>query len=117
MNIVHRPGRVHKNADGMSRIQCKQCGMDTEMSEEPDLTISLKSEMIAQVTESEIIDIRTIQDNDSEISQVKRWIKSKERPEKNQVQGKGYLVINDWFRLVFKTGFYLLDPILIYISL
>ena len=30
MNIVHRPGRMHRNADGMSRIQCKQCGMFDE---------------------------------------------------------------------------------------
>ena len=29
MNIVHRPGKLHNNAGGMSRI-CKQCGMTAD---------------------------------------------------------------------------------------
>ena len=28
--IEHRPGRQHGNADGMSRITCKQCGMEVQ---------------------------------------------------------------------------------------
>ena len=28
MKIEHRPGRLHKNADGLSRRPCRQCGMD-----------------------------------------------------------------------------------------
>jgi len=26
-SIIHRPGRLHNNADAMSRILCKQCGI------------------------------------------------------------------------------------------
>ena len=29
-DIEHRPGRLHVNADAMSRMPCKQCGMDQE---------------------------------------------------------------------------------------
>lgn len=28
--IIHRPGRIHGNADGLSRRPCKQCGMEEE---------------------------------------------------------------------------------------
>ena len=31
MRTEHRPGRLHENADGVSRIPCRQCGLnDTE---------------------------------------------------------------------------------------
>ena len=34
MEIEHRPGRSHGNADGVSRIPCKQCGkFDNENSQ------------------------------------------------------------------------------------
>ena len=26
-SIIHHPGRLHNNADAMSRIPCKQCGI------------------------------------------------------------------------------------------
>ena len=111
MNIVHRPGRAHRNADGISRIRCKQCGMDIEQSgkqageqEQNDLC---KSEMIAHITESEIGDIKTIQDSDSELSEVKRWVESEERPNKYEVQGKSYFVrslMTQWDRLKVENG-------------
>ena len=31
--IRHRPGKTHGNADGLSRIPCKQCGMPAEVKE------------------------------------------------------------------------------------
>ncbi len=30
MEIEHRKGRLHGNADGLSRIPCRQCGMSDE---------------------------------------------------------------------------------------
>ena len=30
--IEHRPGRLHKNADGLSRAPCKQCKIDHTMN-------------------------------------------------------------------------------------
>ena len=32
--IQHRPGVLHGNADGVSRIPCKQCGMQSDSSQE-----------------------------------------------------------------------------------
>jgi hypothetical protein len=32
LEIVHRPGRLHSNADSLSRQQCKQCGRDEPSS-------------------------------------------------------------------------------------
>ena len=31
-DIEHRPGRLHTNADAMSRMPCRQCGMETDLS-------------------------------------------------------------------------------------
>ena len=36
MKIEHRPGRLHGNADGMSRIPCRQCGRTGENSRSSD---------------------------------------------------------------------------------
>ena len=36
MDIVHRAGRKHGNADALSRIQCKQCGYIVNWEEERD---------------------------------------------------------------------------------
>lgn len=33
INIEHRPGRKHTNADGLSRMQCKQCGRKEDESD------------------------------------------------------------------------------------
>ena len=30
--IEHRPGRLHKNADGLSRVACKQCKINHTMN-------------------------------------------------------------------------------------
>ena len=40
LNIEHRPGRNHSNADGLSRMRCKQCG---RMDEEEDSTEALNT--------------------------------------------------------------------------
>ena len=33
--VEHRPGNKHSNADGLSRIPCKQCGWQEELEEPP----------------------------------------------------------------------------------
>ena len=38
MKIEHRPGRLHRNADGLSLIPCKQCGR-REVDADPKHTI------------------------------------------------------------------------------
>ena len=34
MKIEHRPGLQHRNAGGLSRIPCKQCGLTDSMEAE-----------------------------------------------------------------------------------
>ena len=51
MKIIHRPGRSHRNADGMSGIRCKQCGMYSEVQAEDSAEKIEMHDQVAQVTE------------------------------------------------------------------
>jgi hypothetical protein len=44
MTIVHRPGRQHRNADALSRIPCRQCGLT--LLEFPSILVFLLSQPI-----------------------------------------------------------------------
>ena len=72
MEIQHRPGRQHINADTLSRKPCVQCGFHEgwdKKDESPAVktlrTVYLKGE------DSETIDLLEKQDNDRDIAMVK----------------------------------------------
>ena len=107
MNIVHRPGRMHRNADGMSRIQCKQCGMFDEATEEIETTEQSGEGLVSQVTESEELNLRTAQEQDEDIMMVKQWIASNRKPERKEIAGESFFVkslISQWERLKIENG-------------
>ena len=57
MKIEHRPGRLHGNADGLSRIPCRQCGHEEEDVKNPPDQFSI-----------------------NQICQVKSWLEAEKRP-------------------------------------
>ena len=65
--IIHRPGRSHRNADGMSRIRCKHCGMYSEVQAEDSAEKIEMHDQVAQVTENQVIDLKSAQDQDKDI--------------------------------------------------
>ena len=68
MKIIRRPGRSHRNADGMSRIRCKQCGMYSEVEAEDFAEKIEIHDQVAQVTEDQVIDLKSAQYQDKDIS-------------------------------------------------
>lgn len=107
MKIVHRSGKSHKNADGMSRIGCKQCGMIDETSAVDSTTDTFKPEMVSQVTESQMLDLKTAQEQDKDISKIKVWIVSNQKPERKETEGESYFVkslVSQWERLKIEEG-------------
>lgn len=90
MKIEHRPGRLHRNADGLSRIPCSQCGL-----------LDTAYERTASVfhTSGEIVNMQLEQDSDPDISKIKSWLIDKEKPGSNQINGESHFLrqlIGQW---------------------
>ena len=82
MKIEHRPGQLHTNADGLSRIPCKQCGQ-REVDTDPKHTIIVI--LVNLKDDSEMTSLKDIQENDAEISLVRSWVESGETPDYKEV--------------------------------
>lgn len=105
MKIEHRPGRLHRNADGLSRIPCKQCGLLEETGDTQQVTIvcPIQEDIITDETE----DIKIVQEKDQDISLVKSWVTSGTRPDYKDIGSHGYFIKSlwsQWSRLTLKDG-------------
>ena len=93
MKIEHRTGRLHQNADGLSRIPCKQYGMNTW----EDDNVSILVHQLSSSNESQaLIDIRSLQEESSDIMQVKSWILAGRRPDRAQIAHGSYVLKSLW---------------------
>lgn len=94
MKIEHRPGRKHQNADGMSRLSCKQCGLLKDGNQTPEVN---------QVTEHNTRpDLVNLQNSDHDICTVREWVKAGEMPEKKDLRRESYFIkalVGQWERL------------------
>ena len=97
MEIQHRPGRQHINADTLSRKPCVQCGFHEgwdKKDESPAVktlrTVYLKGE------DSDTIDLLEKQDTDRDIAMVKSWVQSAKRPDYKAISSKSYTVKSLW---------------------
>ena len=103
MKIEHRPGRLHKNADALSRKSCKQCGLDCEIPEKNSKCVVAGLGQIDEgLDESEHRTLRTAQENDEDISKIKDCLKQGCRPENGKIQEYSYFLkslFSQWERL------------------
>ena len=94
MKIEHRPGRLHKNADGLSRIPCNQCGMkDSDEDDDHQETIN---RLTSPDDDNRTVDIKCLQEEDSDISLVKTWVKAEHRPEYKEIAEGSYFLKSLW---------------------
>ena len=102
MDIIHRPGKVHRNADGMSRRQCRQCGRDMSellsesQKENADVCLVLRS------IETETIDLKTAQKEDRDLNRLREWLENKEKPKVNSLGSESHYLkslVSQWNRL------------------
>ena len=80
--VLHRPGWKHSNADALSRMPCKQCGLQ-DSAVEATTSTTLKSP--AQVSSTWIpvlpsADQKQEQQSDPDIQQVTKWLLHKTVP-------------------------------------
>lgn len=107
MEIEHRAGRLHGNADGLSRVPCTQCGYfdDWEKADVPeDYARTLKHE-VKNTSTAESKTLLEMQDESRDIRLVKDWMEDGKRPDYSEVTAESYMVKSlwaQWSRLVLK---------------
>ena len=81
LTIEHRPGRIHSNADGLSRQQCKQCwGRQTkipwvdELQRADECTNPLGMHALQLLPELTDEEIRDLQNNDTVLGPIRSWL-------------------------------------------
>ena len=103
MAIEHRPGRLHGNADGMSRKPCTDDTVTTSHSEFPqDNTKDLDPSCMHVGSEdtdesmSEFDDLKSLQADDDELAVVRSWVQANKRPEFAVIAAEGYILKSLW---------------------
>lgn len=81
LSIKHRPGRVHNNADGLSRRPCSEC-QHCEKLDSNKAAIRLTG-MVSEILDYAIIEKE--QKEDDELKEVIKWVREEKRPEWEQV--------------------------------
>ena len=98
MKIEHRAGRLHGNADGLSRQVCKQCGLDCKSKQKQKCSMVSRIEELSQITaiDSEILDLVSAQEEDDDVATVKRWVSEGARPDFKRIQDRNFYLKSLW---------------------
>ena len=109
MKIEHRAGRLHSNADGLSRQVCKQCGLNCKGKRKQRSAVVSRIEELRQVTgtDGESFDLITAQEEDDDVSKVKEWVKEGARPDLKDIQDRSFYLKSlwtQWDRLAIKDN-------------
>jgi hypothetical protein len=70
----------HRNADALSRLICRQCGY------EPEKEVPVYNAAGACATEEPYSKIKGVQDQDSDLKLVKRWVNEKKTPRLQRIK-------------------------------
>lgn len=82
MEIQHRPGKQHLNADASSRLPCRQCGYDIDDDKETCVRRAMADSKDFAFDEPYI---KTIQDNDKEPKLVKEYTGKENKPKFREI--------------------------------
>ena len=108
-DIHHRPGKVHGNADALSRKPCKQCGWGSEGEDALEVR-NIVFNAPAEVADSQWSPLKVAEEteHDDELGPIlKRKLENDLRPSWEEVAGSGPHVKNyvaQWERIVVKEG-------------
>ena len=102
--IEHRPGKLHGNADGLSRKSCKQCGC------EPQLQPGICDDNCAALSEDTLWNMDKLHEaklDDPTLRTVHDWLERGTRPSKDEIQGCSRTMQSYWSQfdhLLYKDG-------------
>ena len=97
MEVQHRPGKQHRNADGMSRLPCGQCG-EVEVLEESSNVQQVRTANIEALEFSKPY-IQQIQTQDEELDTVRKWLDLKEKPKFREIKSQSTFLRSLWSQL------------------
>ena len=99
--MEHRPGHLHGNADGLSRLTGEGTTLEEQGEEDAMLIQSVNVEPLSNECS------KATQKQDLVLSQVVDWLKSGARPARRDVEGGGRKLLSywsQWGRLFLKDG-------------
>ena len=105
ITVEHRPGRLHGNADGLSRKPSD----DRDTSREDDRSLAspdqskpscMQVDTASRENQSEeITNLVVLQTEDDELSLVRSWVQINKRPQFNDISSGGYALKSLWSQL------------------
>lgn len=100
IEIQHRPGRKHGNADALSRIPCTQCGFDSNWETKDSKSLVKVLHSSTEVEDNKNVlasaSLRGSQDESQDIQLVRKWIDLGKRPSFSDVSQHGYVIKSLW---------------------
>lgn len=93
MTIEHRQGRSHGNADGLSRIPCRQCGL-TDTEKQTPVVNHVK------IDSSDTSEMKSLQAGDKSLAMVIECVQTKHRPPFADIAAESYVVKSLWNQFV-----------------
>jgi len=101
--IEHRPGRLHCNADGVSRPICKQCYGKTaktpwvdELDRADELSAPLGMRALFWAPEHSAEDIVASQAEDDDIAPVMHWLETDYVPDADELRSYSLITRTLW---------------------
>lgn len=89
--VEHRKGRLHGNADSLSRIPCKQCGREDGLEKATNNTTDRTG------FEPKLVNKLEVEHQSADaVSLVKQWVRQGRRPPVNEISSEGYFVKTLW---------------------
>ena len=94
LKIEHRPGRIHSNADGLSRQMCRQCWGKIpkpqwfdELQRADECAVPLGMHILQLLPELSTDDLTQLQAQDSVLGQIIQWIENDHVPSMDDLRG------------------------------
>ena len=107
MKIEHRPGRSHRNADGVSRIPCRQCGQN-DIVDEDEKEIRLCLNQIGPETGENVdLNLKEAQSENRDTRLIKEWVEKGEKPKSEIIAKESWFLksmLNQWQLLDIQDG-------------
>ena len=105
LEIIHRAGRSHANADALSRKPCQQCGRQSEGERKETLTSQTRVIQMSQ--EDNRVEIRQAQLEDANVRPILEAVENQCRPSKTESSAfsfKTKVLLEHWGQLEVRQG-------------
>lgn len=103
MEIRHRPGARHANADSLSRYPCRQCGLTDDTETDSCFEIAASASVVNKATadvDPDSKNLNSLQDEDRDLSKIKSWVSDKKRPEFSDIKHEIKVIKSLWSQWV-----------------